>query len=406
MNKNDTRAGIFLIIGLGLLIISMLFNYSAFSTFSNVVKQQAAFIGMALLFDSLKIASAIECKNIWHRGNEVIATFTFLALILLTGVSIVAGYVYLSNVTHAKTSDNIKESLSYKMSLESVNNAQSSANSLIQFASQSQASTKNARLTEIEKQITEYNTTPVRNYNKHVVGTFGSMNRCGQGQSKYNLFCSEVDSLNKEKYKINNWLANHGAYLSAITIVGQRQQSFIELGNGTSNVGLVDGHQLEPFVSFSRWFTVSYIVAESYSMFVLAVMCELFATLCFVVYSLSNSRPIIGSLMTKLNRQSKQTAIHRKSPSVVSFDENLSVIEHEKKAPSLNRKPLILSDNSYDRITDMVTNGVCPPTLHSLRKHHGMTKRQVDTYQSKWIDDGIIESYDRGNGISTYRLVT
>ena len=86
---DDNIAGVFLVIGVGLLIISMGFNYTAFSSMSDVLIQQIAFITMALLFDSLKISSAIGCKNLWARKNQVMATFTFIMFILLTCLSII-----------------------------------------------------------------------------------------------------------------------------------------------------------------------------------------------------------------------------------------------------------------------------------------------------------------------------
>ncbi len=403
--KNDNLAGIFVVIGLGLLFISMLFNYTAFSTFSNVFYQQASFIFMALLFDSLKITVSISVRNLWSMGNYIIASFAFFAFISLTSISIIAGYVYMSNVDSQRAAENLKESLSYKMSLGSINQAQSEVDSLIKFSSTQQASTKKAKLVEIEKQVAEYNSTPVKNYNKKIVGTFGQWNKCGRGQSLYNIFCSEIKALDEEKASIHNWLNQHDSYLNAVAIVGQRQEKFIKLGNNNMNVGLVDRIQLEPFISFTRWFNVNYDVAVSRSMFVLAVLCELLATLCFVIFSIFSTKSLFSALTSKKTNKIDMTENRKEPIGVVSFDGILNNQVNEKKETSTRPSTFTHTDSEYDRITSIVALGVCPPTLHSLRKRHNLTKKQVDIYQHRWLEDGLIQGVDMNNGISTYKLV-
>jgi hypothetical protein len=291
------------------------------------------------------------------------------------------------------------------MSLGSINQAQSEVDSLIKFSSVQQASTKKARLVEIEQQIAEYNKTPVKNYNNKIVGTFGQWNRCGRGQSKYNIFCSEIQVLNEEKNGIHNWLNQHDSYLNAIAIVGQRQENFIELGNNNTNVGLVDRIQIEPFISFTRWFNVSYDVAVSRSMFVLAILCELLATLCFVIYSIFSTKSLFSTLTSKKTNKIDMTDTRREPLAIVSFDGVSNNQVDEKKGTSTRQSTLAHTDSEYDRITSIVALGVCPPTLHSLRKRHNMTKKQVDVYQYKWLEDGLIRKKDLNNGISTYELV-
>ena len=401
--KNNNLAGIFLVIGLGLLFISMLFNYTAFSTFSNVLIQQASFIFMALLFDSLKIATSITVRILWSWGNYIIAFFAFLAFILLTGVSIIAGYVYMSNVDSQRTAENLKDSLSYKMSLESINQAQATVDSLIKFSSTQQASAKKAKLIEIGKQIAKYNSTKVKNSHKKVVGTFGQWNRCGRGQSLYNIFCSEIKALDEEKASIHNWLNQHDSYLNVVAIVSQRQEKLLELGNNM-NVGLVDRIQQEPFISFARWFNVSYDVAVSHSMFFLAVLCELLATLCFVISSIFSTKSLFSAFTPKKTTKIDMTDIRREPTGVVSFDGVLNSQNNEENETSTRQSTFTHTNSEYDRITSIVALGVCPPTLHSLRKRHNMTKKQVDIYQNKWLDDGLIRKVNMTNGISTYKL--
>jgi hypothetical protein len=387
------------------LAISMLFNYTAFSTFSNEFLQQLSFVFMALLFDSLKITMSISVRSLWSLKHYIIAFFAFVAFILLTGISIIAGYVYLSNVDSQRAAENLKDSTHYKMTLESVAQAQTEVDSLIQFSSIKQATTKNARLIAIKKEVAGYNATPVKNYNKVVVGTFGQWNKCGKGQSRYNLFCSELQTLAAEKESILVWLEQHDSYKSSVAIVGQRQQTLVELGNGNTKVGLADRIQLEPFISFTRWLSVSYAVALSHSMFFLAVLCELLASLCFVIYSLFSTKSLLNTFTSKKTSQIDMTDNRLKTTNIVSFDGVLDGQIDEKKKTSSKQTTFAHTDNEYDRITSIVALGVCPPTLHSLRKHHNMTKKQVDIYQNKWLEDGLIEKVDKTNGISTYRLV-
>ncbi len=409
-NNSD---GAFLLLGLGLLIISMIFNYTAFASFSSVIWQQACFIAMGLLYDMIKIKLAISTNRFWTQGNHLISFFQFISFWILTFIAIIAGYIFLVNMSSNKSDEKLKESSGYQSALLQVGSTQKVVDGLVQYGSESQKSTKTERLRTIEAKISEYNTTPVTNYYGKPAGTFGSMNRCGQGQSRYNIYCSEVAALNQEKARINQWLDKHESYLSSVAVLNTRKQALYDVSSGTNSVSSAE---LEPFRTFSRMFSINYLVAMSVSMFFLSILSELLASLCFVSYSttyVKSSNSVFDRLQTKaktswMNAQkerSDKTATNAtdKAMNEIETFKNDS-FDEPKIVTSGRSKTFSMTDSQYASLTKVITLGISPPTLYSLRKKYGLNAKLITTLQTHWLKSGLIEAYDRG-GLTSYRLV-
>ena len=250
------------------------------------------------------------------------------------------------------------------------------------------------------------------------------MNRCDRGQSWYNKFCDEVKALTDERYRINKWLSQHEAYISARSALVEKQQDL-----SVKNTGNVREAMLEPFLTFSKYYSVSYGRALAVSMFFLSVLSELLATLCFLSYSVTNpvSNPVSNSVSNPVSNPSmlgnmwkrwkgspkdgpnSVLPIRPKDNRGVSFDEKLPVnplLSNDTKIITSNRSDIFsITDSQYEELTKIILLGIRPPTRHSLGKYHGLSAKMVKTLQSYWLRDGIIEEYKRGK-LTSYRLKT
>ena len=387
---------------------------------------------MAILFDSAKIVLAVKAAKFWNARHYIIASTQAITFVILTLVAIVASYIFLINMSTTKSTTQLKNSSEYKGAILQVSTAQSAVDNLIGFGSANQRDKKETRLIEIDAKILEFNNMKMVNYYGDNAGTFGAMNKCGRGQSKYNIYCPQIASLNAEKNNINKWIANNDSFHAANAVLVERKKILYGADSGDGEV--VSG-QLEPFKTFSRVFAVPYVVASTATFMFLSILCELLASLLFVSFSVVNDKPspklnhsiildtspgIFQSLYFAL-----KTKVQTKLGNVQNIRLNETVRANENvtqnemvtfkndrldeqqiatnNAMSGTTPPLTLSDSQYQQLSRMVMLGIVPPTIHSLRKRFKLSVALINTLQNKWLAENLIEKYQRGS-LTSYRL--
>ena len=392
----------------------MYFNYSAVANWGTSLPSVVCWITLALLYDLSKIKLAVSAARFWAARKFIIAFFQFTAFWLLTGISITFGFVYLSNQTTTRSTETLKESDQYQSAILQVDSTQKLVDGLVQFSSESQRASKTARMEQIDLKIEEYNNTEVYNYAGRLAGTFGAMNRCGKRQSKYNIYCTKVRLLESERFQITTWLAKNDSYQSTAAALRLKKQALDKVSTGDTDNK--EG-QLEPFSTFSSLLSINYIAALSVSMFFLSVFSELLASLMFVSYSntfssasIKSSSNIFSSIQTTLansiKKRSDETATNTPDAAandIIPFD-NVR-FDKDKIVTSGHSKTFSITDTQYASLTKVITLGICPPTLHSLRKKYGLNAKLISTLQTHWLKSGLIVAYQRGN-LTSYKLAT
>lgn len=395
---NNSKAGIYLLTGTALASVSMGFNIMFFLSFSTVFLFQVALVILAVGFDTLKYLIASTISGIWRDNAFHTTAVVCVAWFILSFVSITCGYAFLGTMFQGKEQQIVKESTTYKMDLASIESGNSQVAGLISFSSEALANTKRERLQAIEEQIEVYNDTPVLNWNKDVVGTFGSRSDCGR-RSAYNIHCQAIEKLDKEVERINFWLSKNEAYTSVLAAVETRKEAF-----NASESGSVEGSDVgigEPFVGLGIMLGMKARVVRTYGLFIFAVLAELFSGLCFYMFSLS---PI--GLISNAVHAVKSTVQNANSiRSRANENAGSRTARNETAVPLGGHEIVLLRHDKYDAATDALRAGTLVPSRYAIKKRYGISSGMSDEWQKRWLADGIVESYLTPNHKQSFRRI-
>jgi len=277
--------GVMLLAGLFFIGLGIAANMMLFSSFSDDPFYKATYVGMGLGFDLTKSFLLIITILLWVSGLYVLSLFSAFFWTVLTIISISAGFGFMSVVQSQSESAAVLASARYQSAQSAVDNASLNIASLSQYADKAQADTAQAKMDELDGQLTALLSAPARNSVGQKTGKTVKT-QLGQGcpgRSWYHgKYCPQIEGLNSDKTKLKAVIDGHLRYVAALT---HKETMLNELtGLDVATVGTTS-HLHPMFVGLSKLSDYHADTIKFLFLLVSSLTCELLGSFCLLVYS-------------------------------------------------------------------------------------------------------------------------
>lgn len=425
MNRFVFSRGVFLIGSLLLIGASISCNLLIFRSMASTTHEVIIFLIFGLVYDSFKVTFAVVIKDLYAAQSYVIAFFMLISWLLLTAVSMITGFVFLTNMTEKTVMESVEQSPRYQRLEASLITTETQINSLSLFSLGSDEKTRK-ELVSLEERLEEYRSQPAIDSAGRSNPQVGNVGRrtgecIGKWGHYYNSYCPGLKRFWKDiaakKQILDTYNAKHKEYLSALATRGRIQTELDKLPNNTNVGGTV--HLI--FNTVAKLFGWTKATAKTSVLFSLSTFSEILATIAILGFI------VLGPLTAPV--QAFPTVGSVTNPTVENVAKLLprSPVSLKKTSPTRATQQLKMETNVSDELLDKLfqqatvdltaiesKKGIkmpkLVPSLYGLNNWTVLqgvvlTRDQKENFQMQWLDLGLIEPTESNNGSKTYRTI-
>lgn len=387
---------------------ALAFAIGSFSIVCNIVFYSSLGIGiysytlgfMALCADLLKYA-AIKSFNAAlgqaDRGWEISSAVIFW--IVFTILSLIAGHSFISNAYHQYEDTQMRQSNVYNSSNLSVQNARRQVESLAQFADAASAEAAKEEKARLKSELEQYLQLPAKNGQGKPWGTIGGRTGdCTRTYSYYvKAYCPKIKALQADIEKQDELVRGHQRFISANSYLEQTSVALSELSSTGGNAhpgfkSLGDMSNIDP-ETIKNWVTA-----------IMTFFLEL-STSWLIHMRMRVYQPPIQFGNAQVTNY---THTGYKAPRQI-FVQNSSVGSSMPRLPFFSNWSANSDDQLVKQVEKALRHGLIRPSEYGLLNWANLNgkvlrRSTIKLYQSRWLEEGLIEECKSRNGSNTYRL--
>ena len=377
-------------------IISNIIFYSSLGT--GIYSYTLGF--MALCADLLKYA-AVKSFNaaLGQPDRAVEISSAVIFWVVFTILSLIAGYSFISTAYHQYEDTQMRQSNVYNSSNLSFQNARRKVESLAQFADTASAEAAKEEKARLNSELNQYLQLPAKNGQGTPWGTIGG--RTGDCTKTYSYYvksyCPKIKALQADIEKQDDFVRGHRRFISANSYLEQTSVALSKLSSTGGNA----------HPGFKNLGGILNIDPETLKGWVTAIM-TLFLELATSWLIHMRMRVYQSPTQFRNAQLTNYTHTGYKPPRQV-FVQNSSVGSLMPRLPFFGNWSANSDDHLIKQARKALMLGLIKPSGYGLRMwadENGKVLKDsaIKAFQSKWIEEGLIEACKSRNGSNTYRL--
>lgn len=275
--------GFMLIAGLFFLIIGIVLNFMLYASFSDDPYYRSAYISMGLGFDITKSMMLIVAILLWLLTFYILSTFAWLFWGVLTTISILAGFGFMTVVQNEAESAALLASAKFQAAKADVDTATRQVEQLSRYANALQAQLAQSKIDELDEQLARIWDAPAYNSLNQKTGKTVrfQLSDCPGTTWYHRKYCTQIQTLQIDIKEQQILVDKHNAYLAALAHKETMLKKLSELD--VTKVGITS-HIHPMFFGISQLTDHAAKVIKFFFLFSSSIVAELLSSFCLLVY--------------------------------------------------------------------------------------------------------------------------
>jgi len=269
-----------------LIAVGMGFNANLFYSLGTSVAISLAIMIVGMTLDLVKLNALLTMAVSWARRDTLNALGNFFFLLLLSSISLAAGFGFWSVTNERFESQRVKESLPFVAAKENYEVADAQVKNLAEFAKVN-INNEQAQLEAVEAEIAAFLAGPAKNSQGVVAGTIANrIGDCNSDGYYQRTYCTQLEVFKAKVIPHRQAVANAKAYQEAVAARSQARQDMLK-NSSSGNAGTA----APIYVDIGRMLSIQPDSARLWLSSLITLVIELTALWCFVNFNRLGCEP-------------------------------------------------------------------------------------------------------------------